>query len=77
MTPALYNSVNLCKSAGYMKCKRNKWDFEEELVGRSFQKGKVRFARLDGHKTGKVESCSEIKDGIGRIWKKYFEGLYM
>ena len=53
-------SFPMCKSAGYMECKRNKWKCEEGGVGQYFQKGKVLVACLDGDKlkgNGKVSCC--------------------
>ena len=28
-TPSLYNLAKLCKLAGYLECKRSKWDYEK------------------------------------------------
>ena len=36
-TPALYNSVKLCKPFGYLECKRNKWNYEEGGGGGKFE----------------------------------------
>ena len=48
----------LCKSAGYMECKRNKWDCEE--VVDVFRKGKFELLALTDTKlrgNGEVSLC--------------------
>ena len=61
-TPALYNSVKICKPFRYMEYKRNKRNCEEGGGGGRLQRRKVRIACLDG---GEIE-----REGRGiMVWR--------
>ena len=60
-TPALYNSVELCKPFRYLECKRNKWNCEEGGGGGRLQRRKVRIACFEGDEIAGVQEMERAK----------------